>query len=150
LRKILVVPSLAALILVLSGCGVATGSGDASTDVVGKIQTKPYIGQFGEEGDGCAGPEFSHSFNGQQVTLKDAAGAIVGIATLQGWGGDPSRDLSPDSYGYNDGAMCSWDFTFPGVALESDFYTLEFSSSNVAPPTFTKEELINGPVVALG
>jgi hypothetical protein len=158
LRRSLISASAGLLVLVLSGCGASGGSQDQQTedqsgetiDVAGKIQTAPYVGIYGEEGYACNGVQVTLKFNGQQVKLKDAAGEIVGVTNLEGWKGDPSVDLDPAKYGYNDGQMCSWDFSFPGVSVESNFYTLEFSDSRVTPPTITKEELINGPVIQIG
>jgi len=154
LNKLEFTAAAGALLLVLSGCGASIetetpGLDDQNIDVIGKIQTVPYVGIWGEEGSGCTGPLISLDFNGQRVTLKDAAGEIVGVTNLEGWPGEPGIDLSPDDYGYNDGEMCSWDFTFPDVPVDSNFYSLEFSDSRVSPPTITKEELIDGPVIVL-
>jgi hypothetical protein len=139
-------------VLALSGCGSSGSIGQQTVDVVGKVQTQPYFSEMsGPDGDFCSGVPISQTFSGQQVKLLDAEGKIVGATSLEGWKGDPSRDAGlNDTFGYNDGDMCSWDFTFPGVSLTSDFYTLEFSDKRVTPPTITKEDLMTGPVVVIG
>lgn len=153
-KTIISVASLGLLATALSGCGSMAGSAEqanaVTTDVAGKIQIQPVLGATKDDGSPCTGETpFSLGLNGQQVKLKDASGEIVGVATLQGWKGDPTRDLSPDKYGYFDGGICSWDFNYPSVRVSSDFYTLEFSDERVPSSTITKEELINGPIVLL-
>jgi hypothetical protein len=151
LKKILVITATAGLLATtLSGCGTSSGADGQTIDVVGKIQIASFLGLTGDNGNPCTGQgDISLGLNGQQVKLKDAAGEIVGVANLEGWMGDPSSDLNPAAYGYFDGAVCSWDFTFPGVTVDSNFYTLEFSDKRVVPPTITKEEILNGPVISL-
>ena len=140
-------------LLVLSGC-VPSGSVDQQTiDVIGKVQTQQYFGNIGGDGNFCSGTAISRTFSGQQVTLLDAEGKIVGVTKLKGWDGVGVRagaeSLIPTA-GYNDGDKCSWDFSFIGVSITSDFYTLEFSDKRVTPPTITKEDLMTGPVVVIG
>jgi hypothetical protein len=141
-------------VLALSGCGSSGSIGQQTVDVVGKVQTQPYFSEMsGPDGDFCSGVPISQTFSGQQVKLLDAEGKIVGVTKLEGWDGEGARAEAEhliDTFGYNDGDMCSWDFTFPGVSLTSDFYTLEFSDKRVTPPTITKEDLMTGPVVVIG
>lgn len=128
--------------------------GQQGTEVVGKVQTQPYFSEMsGPDGDFCSGPSISRTFSGQQVTLLDAEGKIIGVAKLEGWDGEGVKAEAAhlvETFGYNDGAMCSWDFSFSGVSLTGDFYTLEFSDSKVSPATITRQDLENGPVVVIG
>jgi hypothetical protein len=146
LRKSAFIVSLGVLALLASGCST---SGETA-NISGKVQTAPLVGVFGDEGFACVGPEFSLGFSGQQIKLLDSSGEVVGITNLEGWPGDPNVDLEPGKQGYNDQGMCSWDFNFAGVSVESDFYTIEFSDQRIIPPSITKEELLNGPVIPLG
>lgn len=147
------------LTLTLGGCGEAVAPEVESPvvesrNVVGKVQTQPGFRIIGDDRGPCTGSLVSQKFNGQQITLKDSAGEIVGASSLGGWDGDTGlgdqKSLPPDKYGYNDGDLCSWDFSFSGVVVESDFYTLEFSDSRVTPPTITRDELMRGPVIEIG
>lgn len=150
MNKAKIIAGISAGALFLSGCAGIGGGQSQVIDVKGKVQAKSFLGVTGSDGDPCtgAGP-IVLELNGQEVKLKNAEGTIVGVANLEGWKADPSRDLNPDSYGYNDGELCAWDFSFPDVSLDSNFYTLEFSDKRVSPPTITKEELANGPIVSV-
>lgn len=119
-------------------------------DVLGKVQVVPFMS--GDDGDVCApGLAAALEFNGQQVKLLNAEGAIVGLTNLKGWT-EPREDIAgfdPAKYGYYEKNMCTWDFSFPGVTLDSNFYSLEFTDRRVSTPTLSKAELERGPVIVL-
>lgn len=145
---LLAAATLASLVM-LSGCSSAGTSSSQSVSVVGKIQETPIVDVSAyKAGFACAaGSPTGLTLNGQQIKLKDAAGKIVGIADLKGWTGDPKVALKPAGYGYVDGKLCSWDFTFKDVPTDSKFYTLEFADTRIAPETITNAELLKGPVI---
>lgn len=133
--------AVAAGTLFLAGC--ADGSPETQ-DIQGKVLTQSFL-IVGNEGDPCIPGNFDafKSLPGSQITLKDSEGKILGVTNI-----DIVADAAnPEVSGTNEGSDCAYSFTFPQVAVDDQFYSIEFGLKNFSPATLTLEELTSGAVL---
>lgn len=114
LNKVTAVAVAILVTLGLGGCGgdekaktpKAEGSTEATRSVIVALADSLPMDVFGNDDDTVC----LVRAEGAEVTLRDAAGKIVGTKTLSGVGG-----------GWQADAGCLWEVTFVGVT-DSDFY----------------------------
>ena len=140
-------------LLFVGGCA----SEPEKVSVSGEVQAPILLSLEVAEGDLCfadGGLELA----GKRLLLKDGAGEVLGIATVEGydWRSDPERyshiaeasSALQAAVGISAGSICVFPFTFEGVATEADFYQIDFESGQYGEPiVLTKEDLLAGPII---
>ena len=146
-------------VLLLSSCASA---GSEAIQVFGGITVPPQypVRPDGElpgdrdeqlqDGGPCYASEgYDDISEGSQVTVKNAAGEIVGVGSL-------SAGVQTGSEGYTyrdqlnlDPAICFFEFSFQ-VPSGEEFYSLSVGNDNRGEITYTAEELAAGVFLTLG